>query len=348
MFSLMIESNINKTIDLSPYFQNKQDIYISRQNNEDETTIQIDHFSIAYHNHVRFSFDNKKMIVISESEDYITKVNDILLSPGDPKVLCKDDKLQIGSLLYKKTDDTLEPVLPEPGHQVSIKNISFAYRQKFWQLRNFFKQQSCSKVLFTKLSLDFSENRLTGIIGPSGCGKTTLLRLIGMLDQCDSGSIQINRTDISDQHRKTIAYLPQDDILSPYITVRETFHHNAIIRKIDHRKIIIPQIMNHLGLMNLNHQYISKLSGGERKRVSIGIELLNQPKLFLLDEPTSGLDPDNTINIFKILKGLAVIGVTVIIITHHRGELPYLDDLLVLNQQGRVDYFGLANKYEGI
>lgn len=195
---------------------------------------------------------------------------------------------------------------------------------------------------------------MVALMGPSGSGKTTLLtalggRLGGQLD----GSITYNGRPISNSMIRNIGFVTQDDVLYPHLTVTETLFYTALLRLPNTftRKQKMAQaqaVMEELGLVVCRNSIIGGpllrgVSGGERKRVSIGQEMLINPSLLLLDEPTSGLDSTTAQRIVSTLSEMAKVGRTVLMTIHQpSSSLFYSFHKLLLLTDGSTVYFGKA------
>ncbi|CAA2967144.1 ABC transporter G family member 21-like [Olea europaea var. sylvestris] len=197
---------------------------------------------------------------------------------------------------------------------------------------------------------------LLAMLGPSGSGKTTLLTaLSSRLPGKISGSITYNGHPFSSSTKRKTGFVTQDDVLYPHLTVLETLTYASLLRlpnkltrqeKIEHAELTIME----LGLTTCRNSMIGGplfrgISGGERKRVSIGQEMLVNPSLLLLDEPTSGLDSTTAQRIMATLRKLACSGRTVITTIHQPSSSLYMmfDKILVLSE-GCPIYSGSANK----
>lgn len=186
-----------------------------------------------------------------------------------------------------------------------------------------------------------------GILGPSGAGKTTLLNALSGMMPISAGRILMNGVDTSNDagaRRSLLGYVPQDDIVHRELTVRQALDFSARLRLPDHtprHEIVklVEKTAEHLGLEHLLDRSINALSGGQRKRVSVGVELLNRPQILFLDEPTSGLDPGTEFQLMKLLRGLTSTGCTVICTTHLM-ENVYLMDSVTVVQDGRSVFHG--------
>ncbi|KAL8137564.1 hypothetical protein V2J09_003565 [Rumex salicifolius] len=196
---------------------------------------------------------------------------------------------------------------------------------------------------------------LLAMLGPSGSGKTTLLTaLAGRLpDELISGSISYNSQPFSSSMKRKVGFVSQDDVLYPHLTVFETLAYTAVLRlprtltkeqKLQQTDMVVRE----LGLTKCRNTIIGGpllrgISGGERKRVSIGQEMLVNPSLLLLDEPTSGLDSTTALRIVSTLRGLARGGRTIITTIHQpSGRLYSLFDKLVVLLDGCPIYSGSA------
>jgi ABC-type multidrug transport system ATPase subunit/pSer/pThr/pTyr-binding forkhead associated (FHA) protein len=186
-----------------------------------------------------------------------------------------------------------------------------------------------------------------GILGPSGAGKTTLLDALSGLRPAESGKVRFDQTDLYKnlgQLRSLFGYVPQDDIVHSDLTVREALTFAARLRlPAGTPRSEIVKLVDHtiasLGLADRVNLQIGRLSGGQRKRVSVGVELLSRPPLLFLDEPTSGLDPLAEFKLMELLRRLADTGCTVICTTHVM-ENVYLMDQIAVVSNGRVVFQG--------
>jgi ABC-type multidrug transport system ATPase subunit/ABC-type multidrug transport system permease subunit len=185
-------------------------------------------------------------------------------------------------------------------------------------------------------------------VGPSGAGKSTLLNALTGLHPADQGTVLYDGRDLYHDYaelRQRIGLVPQDDILHSQLTVRRALGYAAELRfpqdtaKAE-RQDRVAEVVRELGLEQRATQPIHSLSGGQRKRVSVALELLTKPSLLFLDEPTSGLDPGMDRSVMHMLRGLADDGRTVIVVTHSVLSLDVCDRLLVLAPGGRIAYYG--------
>ncbi|MFJ6795307.1 FHA domain-containing protein [Streptomyces sp. NPDC091268] len=204
------------------------------------------------------------------------------------------------------------------------------------------------KTLLDEVSFPVGAKCLLAVVGPSGAGKSTLLGSLTGLRPADRGTVLYDGRDLYRDYaelRSRIGLVPQDDILHAQLTVRRALTYAAELRfpqdtaKAE-RQARVDEVIGELGLGQRADQPIHSLSGGQRKRVSVALELLTKPSLLFLDEPTSGLDPGMDRSVMHMLRGLADDGRTVIVVTHSVLSLDVCDRLLVLAPGGRTAYFG--------
>nr|WP_234542427.1 FHA domain-containing protein [Streptomyces shenzhenensis] len=203
------------------------------------------------------------------------------------------------------------------------------------------------KILLDHVSFPVGEKSLLAVVGPSGAGKSTLLNALTGQRPAEHGTVLYDGRDLYRDYaelRQRIGLVPQDDILHVQLTVRSALTYAAELRfpedtaKAERRRRV-DEVIRGLGLEQRAEQPVHSLSGGQRKRVSVALELLTKPSLLFLDEPTSGLDPGMDRTVMTMLRGLADDGRTVIVVTHSVLSLDGCDRLLVLAPGGRTAYF---------
>lgn len=193
---------------------------------------------------------------------------------------------------------------------------------------------------------------LLAMLGPSGSGKTTLLTALGgRLGGSLSGSITYNDKPFSNQMKRSTGFVTQDDVLYPHLTVTETLVFTALLRLPNsltkqEKNMQAEAVISELGLSKCKNSIIGGpllrgISGGERKRVSIGQEMLINPSLIFLDEPTSGLDSTTAQRIVSTLWELANGGRTVVMTIHQpSSRLFYMFHKVLLLSEGNSLYYG--------
>ncbi|GGS87839.1 ABC transporter ATP-binding protein [Streptomyces tanashiensis] len=204
------------------------------------------------------------------------------------------------------------------------------------------------KQILKDVTFGVPEKSLIGVIGPSGSGKSTLLKALTGYRPANEGDVLYDNRSLYKQFaelRQRIGLVPQDDILHKELTVVKALRYAAKLRfpgdtATAEREARIDEVLRELKLDIHKEKKVTSLSGGQRKRVSVALELLTKPSLIFLDEPTSGLDPGMDRDVMQLLRGLADDGRTVLVVTHSVAELGLCDKLLVMAPGGSVAYFG--------
>ncbi|MFF4833805.1 FHA domain-containing protein [Streptomyces sp. NPDC001315] len=204
------------------------------------------------------------------------------------------------------------------------------------------------RTLLDQVSFPVGEKCLLAVVGPSGAGKSTLLGALTGQRPADHGTVLYDGRDLYRDYaelRQRIGLVPQDDILHAQLTVHSALSYAAELRFPEdtakaERRARVGEVIRELGLEQRVGQPVHSLSGGQRKRVSVALELLTKPSLLFLDEPTSGLDPGMDRSVMYMLRKLADDGRTVIVVTHSVLSLDVCDRLLVLAPGGKTAYYG--------
>ncbi|NJM65336.1 MAG: FHA domain-containing protein [Acaryochloris sp. RU_4_1] len=210
------------------------------------------------------------------------------------------------------------------------------------------KVASKQTILLHDISLSILPQEFVAIVGVSGAGKSTLLDALNGLRPATSGSVLVNEQDLYKNfnlYRTELGYVPQDDIIHRELTVNQALDYAARLRlpadvTRAERQQQIQTVLQDLELRQREHLRVGALSGGQRKRVSIGVELLTKPSLFFLDEATSGLDPGTETLMMRLLRRLADQGRTILLITHATKNVMVCDLVVFLAKGGRIAYFG--------
>jgi ABC transport system ATP-binding/permease protein len=198
------------------------------------------------------------------------------------------------------------------------------------------------------ISLVFKPREFIVVVGQSGGGKSTLLDAIAGYRPATQGNVFVNNTDIYrhfDSIRNDIGYVPQKDIIHMELTVYQALDYAAQLRMpadttSEERHKRVMEVLENLDLVHRKEVQISGLSGGQQKRVSIGVELLTKPGLFFLDEPTSGLDPGTETALMQLMRRLADQGRTIVLITHATKNVMLADKVVFLARGGYLAWFG--------
>lgn len=207
------------------------------------------------------------------------------------------------------------------------------------------------KTILKETTLVVEPGEFIGILGPSGAGKSTFLKSLCGHTAPSSGCVLLNETPLYrsyEMFRRIIGYVPQDDILHAELSVFDSLDYIARQRlpadtSVEQRGKIIRTTIEELGLSHVQDSLIRQLSGGQRKRVSIGAELITRPSILFLDEPTSGLDPSVEERLMNHFRQMASRGTTVLITTHILYNLSILDKIIFMSQ-GRLVFYGTPNQ----
>ncbi|KAI4304802.1 hypothetical protein MLD38_040269 [Melastoma candidum] len=234
------------------------------------------------------------------------------------------------------------------GYKLTVKNLSYSVRpQRGNSLSSCLGSRQEPVEILKSVSFSARSSEITAIVGPSGTGKSTLIRVIaGRVEgrRFDPNCISINsdRIETPVRLRKMCGFVEQEDSLLPLLTVKETLTYAADFRlrrmnrkEKDNR---VECLMGELGLVHVANTYVGDeenrgISGGERRRVSIGVDVINDPPILLLDEPTSGLDSKSALQVIKLLASMAKAKRRTIIVSIHQPSyriLEYIPTILIL------------------
>ncbi|MFB8774170.1 ABC transporter ATP-binding protein/permease [Streptomyces broussonetiae] len=263
-----------------------------------------------------------------------TYVNGQPIAKGGSQLLGPTDIVGVGHSTFRIVGDRLEEF-------VDTGEVSFSARHLTVTVDG-------GKQILKDVSFGVPEKSLIAVIGPSGSGKSTLLKALTGYRPANQGEVLYDNRDLYKQFaelRQRIGLVPQDDILHKELTVKKALKYAAKLRfPADttgaEREARIDEVLRELKLDIHKDKKVTSLSGGQRKRVSVALELLTKPSLIFLDEPTSGLDPGMDRDVMQLLRGLADDGRTVLVVTHSVAELALCDKLLVMAPGGAVAYFG--------
>ena len=206
-------------------------------------------------------------------------------------------------------------------------------------------------VLLNDISLAIPPRKFVALVGGSGAGKSTLMDALNGLRPAQQGVVYYNGQDYYKHlaaFSTQLGYVPQDDIIHRDLTVERALYYAAKLRlpsdfteaQIKQR---INEVLEDVDMTPKRKLLVSKLSGGQRKRVSIALELLANPSVFFLDEPTSGLDPGLDRKMMYLLRKLADKGHTIVLVTHATNNINICDYVCFLAQGGRLAFFGPPN-----
>ena len=259
-----------------------------------------------------------------------TRVGSAILSEGDVVTIGNVDLVVTGGML-----------VPRSETEAATRTGGLEVRSVGYIVDN-------GKQLLDNISLIARPGTLTAVIGGSGAGKSTLARLIAGYTTPSSGSVTFEGHDLHAEYaslRSRIGMVPQDDVVHRQLTVNQALGYAAELRlppdstKADRAKVV-NDVLKELDLTKHADTRVDKLSGGQRKRASVALELLTGPSLLILDEPTSGLDPALDHQVMTMLRQLADAGRVVIVVTHMLSYLDICDQLLLVAPGGKTAYCG--------
>ncbi len=244
------------------------------------------------------------------------------------------------------------------GDLVQFGTVRFRYdgralvRQRFrhkgrLEARGLGVRTASGSVILDEIDFVITPQELVGIIGASGSGKTTLLNALSGYRQATEGQVLLGEYDLYEGYEtfKTgMGYVPQDDIIHTELTPVEALRYAGRLRlprdtSAAELERLVDQTLATLGLEERRELRIRDLSGGQRKRVNLGVELLNQASLIFMDEPTSGLDPGTEGRMMRLFRKLADQERTLIVTTHVMENIEVFDKVAVLHH-GRLVFFG--------
>lgn len=244
------------------------------------------------------------------------------------------DRMRISGYIFEFTGDALRLIHPESSGTVSAENVTVL---------------AGGRRILDQVSLNIDAGEFVGVLGGSGHGKTTLLNALCGINPPTSGAVRLGGVPLADRGRLReigIGYVPQDDIVHRELTVNEAITFSARLRlRLPRHQIdaLVSRITKRLGLAPHAQQHVADLSGGQRKRVSIAIELLAKPSILFLDEPSSGLDPANEEALMTLLQSLTLTKLTVVCTTHVL-QKAYLFDRVLVVQSGKLIFAGNSDE----
>ena len=205
-----------------------------------------------------------------------------------------------------------------------------------------------TREISSHVNMSIKPSEFVAFVGGSGAGKSTFMKCISGVDRPTSGTVLINGENLYENYENlkyNIGYVPQDDIVFSNLTLHDTLQYAAKLRmpdstSIKERNERITEVLDIVSLTDFENSYIRQLSGGQRKRASIAVELLADPNLFFLDEPTSGLDPGTERSIMKTLRKMSQMGKTIILVTHNTLNLHLCDKVAFFGDRGHLCFYG--------
>ena len=295
--------------------------------------IELNHPQVSW-NHARLELTSAGYRIIDRGSTNHTYINNIRVS-NQP--LVAGDVIRIGPFKLVYTGRALEQYDESKSIRIEARNLT-----------KYFK----GAIALDDISLVIPPQGFVALVGGSGAGKSTLLNALSGFLPADSGQVFYNDADYYQSigaFRTQLGYVPQKDIVHKELTVERALYYGARLRlpsdyTREQIKGEIDEVLVKVELQHHRHKRVSKLSGGQMKRVSIALELLAKPSVFFLDEPTSGLDPGLDRKMMMLLRTLADSGKTIILVTHATENIDLCDYVCFLAKGGRMAYFGPPQK----
>ncbi|OBH03790.1 ABC transporter ATP-binding protein [Mycobacterium sp. E1747] len=258
------------------------------------------------------------------------RVDSAVLRDGDVVTIGNIDLVFAGGTLARRDESA-----------TATRTGGLDVRGVTWTIEN-------NKTLLDDISLGAQPGTLTAVIGPSGAGKSTFARLVAGYTHPTRGTVAFEGHNVHAEYaslRSRIGMVPQDDVVHGQLTVQQALMYAAELRlppdtTKDDRAQVVARVLEELEMTQHLNTRVDKLSGGQRKRASVALELLTGPSLLILDEPTSGLDPALDRQVMTMLRQLADAGRVVLVVTHSLTYLDVCDQVLLLAPGGKTAFCG--------
>ena len=293
--------------------------------------------------HAVIKFENQQYVLYDQGSTNGTMVNGQTITK--PVVLADKDLIQILDFQLIFSTACVYYKTRTEGISVRVEHVN-----------KYVKNGHKKKQILKDVSCEIKANEFVAIIGGSGAGKTTLMNAISGFEPTFEGDVYCNGIHLVEQFqnlKNIIGFVPQQDIIYENLTLKRMLMYTAKMKmpKDTDRaeiKARIEEVLEMVDLKEHQNTYIRKLSGGQKKRASIAVELLADPKLFFLDEPTSGLDPGTEKNLMMTLSRLAKTkNKTIIMVTHTTANLHLCDKIIFMGPGGRLCFCGNVEEAKG-
>ncbi len=289
--------------------------------------------------HARLELRDGRLCVVDLSSRFGTYVNGFAVRE---RMLAAGDLLRFGRRQQYRVGQTVLMGVTAGGMSLTLQDVEIAAE---------------GRLLVTGVSLTIPAGSFVGLPGPSGAGKTMLLRALAGIWRPSAGQITTEQgADVwenIEEHRLRLALIPQQDVIHPLLTLRENLELTARLRlgssvSAADRTQRIEAALEMLGLSGHADKLAAKLSGGQRKRLSVAMEWLRKPELLLLDEPTAGLDPGHEARVMEYLAAMSRQGATVVCATHLMENVRLFDHIGVLGSRGGQGLLVYTGAPEGL
>ena len=322
--------------------------------------------------------DDESILIVNDKENYCTFCNHIKSESLDGNILLLQVKsTELYFLRYTGKQDIFlnglgvynnRIYLFAPGSTIKLPKGKPIYYSDV--AATFLEDKAFTKLSFNvnhvsyrfasgnlglrDISFSVTHGKLVGIMGASGAGKTTLLNLLSGISKPTEGEVVINGINFHNEPEKlegVIGYIPQDDLLIEELTVFQNLYYNAKLCFKDKQEDELTELVNttlsNLGLYDRKDLKVGSpmnktISGGQRKRLNIALELIREPSILFVDEPTSGLSSRDSENVMDLLSELTLKGKLIFIVIHQPSSDIYkmFDSMIILDQGGRMVYYG--------
>jgi ABC-type multidrug transport system ATPase subunit/pSer/pThr/pTyr-binding forkhead associated (FHA) protein len=327
----MVETSSDPQLLMTLQFGNKSELTIGRDESND---IRIDGLQISKH-HAKLRLYGGEVFV----ED-LNSTNGVFIngSRTNRQVVRPNDNVQIGPFVIRV----------DQSGSVGVFDARSKMRIDVVGVGREVKGRAGARIrVLDNVSFSIQPNEFVGLLGPSGAGKSSLIEAMNGVAPAKFGNVLVNNLDLArhfDSLKQAIGYVPQEDIIHRELSVYRTLYYVArlrLSRDVNKREIdqIVNEVIDVTGLAERKNVSVGKLSGGQRKRVSIAVELITKPSCIFLDEPTSGLDPATEDRIMRLFKQVAESGRTVVMTTHAMENVKMFDKIAVL-MRGCLVFFG--------
>ncbi len=276
---------------------------------------------------------------------------------GEQEILLNGHPIQPGTIYLLANGSSIRMPVGHPVYysDITSKYLSERSREKIsLRAKNLQYTFPGNVIGLQKISFSAEQGNLIGIMGASGSGKTTLLNLLSGIYKPSSGSLEINGIDLYKNDRQlkgVMGYVPQDDLLVEELSVFDNLYFNAkfCFKDLSDKEIRVKvkETLSNLGLLEKKDLKVGSLmnktiSGGQRKRLNIALELIREPAILYLDEPTSGLSSRDSENVMDLLRELTIRGKLIFIVIHQPSSELYkmFDRVIILDEGGFLVYYG--------
>jgi ABC-type multidrug transport system ATPase subunit/pSer/pThr/pTyr-binding forkhead associated (FHA) protein len=327
--SLIFRTGLEPTLKVETVDLSKERIRIGRDPSND---FSIDHPVVSKF-HAEIVKQGAKYMVVDLGSTNGTFVNGIKIKKHELQEL---DRIVVGPSELHFSGGSLSHAPDTQVVRLDIQELNFQVTDR---------TTGKPKLLLDDISLVVKPRELIGLLGPSGAGKSTLMNALNGFTRPTSGAVLYNQAELYqnlDSLKSTIGFVPQEDIMHKQLSVRRCLYYAAKLRLPEDlsEEEVNRRVEEMLEILKVDPQRwdnpVYTLSGGQRKRISIGIELLPKPGVLFLDEPTAGLDPEGRIEVWKTVKELADSGATVFLTTQYLEEAEQLADRIAILHEGRI------------